>query len=263
MRYIGLITSSASGKAGGVVAYGSRTGQHLRARTTKINTRSNTQTARRMSFAAITSSWRSLTGAQRTAWAQAATGKETGYTLYASRNLNLYNLGITPNLTAPLPPPPFPAILSLNATPAYTAGSPLPTLSGFLIAVTLAGATSTTARLRATPAYSATRAFTRDGDFRTLSLFTPSSLPILQPLPAWQAIFGTFPPDGTITFEMDFIDPASGAKSPAVKCAATYHTQGGEVPATPAIDAYLPSGEVAVINAPAIWVNTDLAAVAP
>ena len=263
MRYTGLLTSSASGKAGGIVAYRGPTGQHLRARTTKINTRSNAQTARRMSFAAITSSWRSLTCAQRAAWAQAATGKESGYTLYGSRNLNLFNLGLTPNLTTPEPAPPFPAILSLTATPVYTASSPLPTLSGFLIAVTLAGATSTTARLRATPAYSATRAFTRRGDFRTLSLFTPSSLPIIQPLPAWQTIFGTFPPDGTITFEMDFIDPASGAKSPAVKCAASYHTQGGEVPATPAIDAYLPSGEVAVINTPAIWVNTDLAAVAP
>lgn len=263
MRYIGLITSSASGKAGGIVAYGSRTGQHLRARTTKINTRSDTQTARRMTFAAITSSWRSLTCAQRAAWAQAATGKESGYTLYGSRNLNLFNLGLTPNLTTPEPAPPFPAILSLTATPTYTTGTPQPTLNGFLIAATLAGATSTTARLRATPAYSATHAFTRRGDLRTLALFTPSSLPLTQPLPAWQAIFGTFPPAGTITFELDFIDPASGAKSPAVKCAASYTSQGGEVPGTPAIAAYLPSGEVAVINAPAIYVNTDLAAVAP
>lgn len=263
MRYTGLLTSSASGKAGGIVAYGGPTGQHLRVRSTKVNTRSNAQTARHMNFAAITSNWRSLTDAQRAAWAGAATGKKTGYTLYGSRNLNLFNLGLTPNLTTPEPAPPFPAILSLTATPTYTTGTPQPTLNGFLIAATLAGATSTTARLRATPAYSATRAFTRRGDLRTLALFTPSSLPLIQPLPAWQTIFGTFPPAGTITFEMDFIDPASGAKSPAVKCTASYTAIGPVAPATPAIDAYLPSGEVAVINAPAIYVNTDLAAVAP
>ena len=185
-----------------------------------------------MNFAAITSNWRSLTDAQRAAWAEAATGKKSGYTLYGSRNLNLFNLGLTPNLTTPEPAPPFPAILSLTATPVYTPGR-LPNLSGFLIAATLAGATSTTARLRATPAYSATRAFTRRGDLRTLALFTPSSLPLVQPLPAWQTIFGTFPPAGTITFEMDFIDPASGAKSPAVKCAASYTAIGRRSPGNP------------------------------
>jgi hypothetical protein len=65
MRFIGLLTSSASGKAGGIVAYKGSTGNHLRIRPTRVTTRSTAVCSRRNIFHAITAAWRSLTPAHR------------------------------------------------------------------------------------------------------------------------------------------------------------------------------------------------------
>lgn len=64
---------AASGKAGAMVASHNAAGQHLRARTTPTNPRSQFQTAVRNAVRELSPAWNSLTDAQRQSWAVYAT----------------------------------------------------------------------------------------------------------------------------------------------------------------------------------------------
>ena len=260
MRYIGSLTSSASGKAGGIVAYSSATGSHFRIRTTRVTTRSTAVSCRRAIFQATTGAWRSLTPAQRAAWDALATSKASGFNLFTSRNLNLYDIGQPPILTAAQATPTFPAIAGFTVAPRYGIGSPLPTLAGFNVSIALSALTTFTARLRATPTYSNTRAFVRRGELRTLATFTPSSGQTVEPIAEWNSIFGTYPTAGTITFALDLTDPASGARSPGVRARCSYAgtSGGGNQPQT--IGLIMPSGLIVEEQLQAIYVGPTLIA---
>lgn len=260
MRYIGSLSSSASGKAGGIVAYKGSTGSHLRIRPTRVTTRSTAVSCRRHIFEVITAGWRSLTPAQRAAWDALASGKATGFNLYTSRNLNLWDIGLSPTLAQAQAAPTFPAIAGFTVAPKYGIGSPLPTLAGFNVSITLTTLTTFTARLRATPAYSNTRAFIRRGELRTLATFTPSSGWQVQTIAEWHTVFGTYPPAGTITFALDLTDPATGARAPAVRTQCSYQgTQnGGNQPGT--IGLIMPSGLIVDEQLEAIYVGPTLIA---
>jgi hypothetical protein len=41
-------------------------------------------------------------------------------------------------------------------------------------------------------------------------------------LALWQAVYGTYPPAGTITFELSLVDPATGLVGTAVRATASY-----------------------------------------
>jgi hypothetical protein len=41
-------------------------------------------------------------------------------------------------------------------------------------------------------------------------------------LALWQAVYGTYPPAGTITFELSLVDPISGLVGAAVRAATSY-----------------------------------------
>ncbi len=261
MRIIGLLASSASGKAGGIVAYSSSTGSHLRARPSKVITRSTMASSRRNAFKGIMASWRSLSTGQQAAWNALAAGKESGCNLYTRACLNLYNIGATQPPTAPQLAPAFPAIAAFTVTPLYAAGSPLPMLGGFNVNLTLSAATAFIARLRATPAYSYTRAFIRRGELRTLATFTPSDQQQFQPLAAWNSIYGTYPPSGTITFALDLTDPVSGARSPAVRTRCSYTGTSGGGAQTGTIGLIMPSGLVVEAPLQSIYVGPTLIAV--
>jgi hypothetical protein len=260
MRYIGSLTSSASGKAGGIVAYSSATGSHFRIRPTRVTTRSTAVSCRRNIFQAITAAWRSLTPAQRAAWDALATGKATGFNLFTSRNLNLWDIGLSPTLAQAQAAPTFPAIAGFTVAPKYGIGSPLPTLAGFNVSIALSALTTFTARLRATPAYSNTRAFIRRGEFRTLATFTPSSGQQVQPIAEWNTIFGTYPTAGAIIFTLDLTDPATGARAPAVRTRCSYQGTegGGNLPGT--IGLIMPSGLIVDEQLQAIYVGPTLIA---
>ena len=260
MRYTGLLTSSASGKAGGILPTGATGDIYASEHPSKYaieRADSPPHELRR-----ITSELRSLTDAQRAAWAQEATGKKSGYTLYGSRNLNLFDLGLTPNLTTRAPAAPVPGHPEPHRHPHLHDGYTSANADGFL------SQPHWPAQPPPPPAWAPHPPTARHAHSPAEAIYAPSRssrrvrCPWSNPCPHGKP-YRHLPTAGTITFEMDFIDPASGAKSPAVKCTASYTAIGPVAPATRAIAAYLPSGEVAVINAPAIYVNTDLAAVAP
>jgi hypothetical protein len=41
-------------------------------------------------------------------------------------------------------------------------------------------------------------------------------------LALWQAVYGTYPPAGTITFELSLVDPISGLVGAAIRAATRY-----------------------------------------
>jgi len=108
----GAIIVKGSGKLGGSVISGSRSGTVLKTKVSPINRSSLTQTITRGNLSYISGLWRSLSESQRKLWEAAgknfpisnAFGGNTipsGFELYCSVNCNLLNAGISPLSTPP------------------------------------------------------------------------------------------------------------------------------------------------------------------
>jgi hypothetical protein len=111
-KYIGLLTSDARGKLGGVVLTRGRNGTNLKAKGIPINSQTVPQQQSRYRLAASANSWRALTAANRTTWAVLATQylwlnvlaqsySPTGQQLYAQAYMNARVFGEYPPATAP------------------------------------------------------------------------------------------------------------------------------------------------------------------
>lgn len=110
----GSLVVAGRGKIGGHVASQNRSGAYLRTKVTPSNPSTGFQVAARALLAGLSSAWRSLTAAQRTAW-NAAVGSyqrtnvfgdlvnPSGKNLYTRLNANLASIGVAAIATPPLP----------------------------------------------------------------------------------------------------------------------------------------------------------------
>jgi len=110
----GSLVVAGSGKIGGHVLSRNAGGAYIRTKVTPINPQTIAQTKQRANFAQITTSWGSLTDAQRSSFVDAVSSfaktdvfgdlkTPTGKALYQRLNLNLLNTGQTLLTQAPLP----------------------------------------------------------------------------------------------------------------------------------------------------------------
>ncbi len=228
MKYIGLISSDARGKAGGNVASRNRFGTYLRRHVSPVQPRTASQVANRQAFGAISSAWRGLTAAQAQGWNTLATTvtfkdtlggsyNPTGAQLFMLFSRNLIRNGGTANAVAPTAIPSIPALNSITPTITVTTGA--------VTAISLAYAptpvpAANTMFIYASKAVSSGVTFTSASIYRFITATTAAEASPIALLSEYEAVFGTPPATGKIAFRAKYIDSASGYPGPLTQAIA-------------------------------------------
>ena len=263
---------AASGKAGGIVASHGTAGAQLFARRQHTQPRSTSQQNHRATFGTLASAWKGLTASQKAGWTVLASQTEakdrlgqvhtpSGYTLFIRCNQNLASIGlpIQPNAAASVPS--LPKLTSFTATATYDSDIPPSMLTGFQLSYAPAVPSPWTALVRASASHSATRGNIRPGELRTVAILPYTSTLPAQIMTSWQAIFGCYPPYGTITFELGLTDPTSGFTTPRLRAAAAFGVTGSTPASTQTIAIYVGPDLTANAALQDVYVGPDVVAV--
>lgn len=231
MKYLGLLSSAASGKLGGVVASHNRGGSYFRGHVVPVQPRTPSQTVNRNQLAAFSAAFKSLTAAQVAGWnslASTVTLKDalgnsynpTGQQLFVSCNRHLASLNITTQLSNAPAIPSIPGFTSFAVVPTYT--------SNIITAFALSWAPSLPSNfgvlLRATGAQSQGRTFIGKSAFRNLAGYNPSTGLPSSISSLYTNTFGPFPGLGFAGFELKMIDPVSGFSGPPIRATASFNS---------------------------------------
>ena len=229
MKYIGLLSSAASGKLGGIVASHNRGGTYFRHHAVPVQPRTPAQTQVRNQLQGFSSAFKNLTQAQIAGWNALAltvtlksklgtTYNPTGQQLFVSCNKHLAAINITTLLTNAPTIPSIPGFTSVTVT---TSSS-----YGYTTAITGTYAPSPSAsfgiELRASSVLSAGRTFVGKSQFRTLAGYNPASNLPTDLLTPFLARFGPLPSSGMIAYELRYIDPASGFAGAPVRATVSF-----------------------------------------
>ena len=231
MKYIGLLSSAASGKLGGIVASHNRNGTYFRHHAIPVQPRTAAQKLVRNQLAAFSSAFKSLTASQIQGWNAlgatvtlksklGTTYNPTGQQLFVSCNKHLANVGITTTLLNPPSIPSIPGITTFTSTPVGNGT----TVTSWGLATTPNLSTSYAVQVRATATQSNGRSFTGKSQYRNVWGVNPSPT---QPTNTtiftdYIARFGPLPASGLVAFELRYVDPVSGFAGTPVSCTASY-----------------------------------------
>lgn len=224
MKYLGLLSSAASGKMGGIVASHNRGGSYFRSHVVPVQPRTPAQTLNRNQLAAFSAAFKSLTAAQVAGWnslGSTVTLKDalgnsfnpTGQQLFVSCNRHLASLGINTQLSTAPSIPSVPGFTTFTAAPTYTSGL----ITAFALSFTPALPSNFGVLLRATGAQSQGRTFLGKSAFRTLAGYNPATGLPTSLTTVYTNVFGPFPGQGFVGFELKMIDPVSGFAGPAIR----------------------------------------------
>lgn len=233
MQYIGLTTSAASGKLAGVVGLRGRTGNILRARIVPRQSLTVSASEARAITGGLPALWRKLTAAEQQSWAQLAeelphvnalgeSGALSGYALYIACSRRLLTIGITQPLQGAPSLPAIPPVEGFSAQAIYSPPGTAPTLTDIQLSTAGPLPPGLLPVVRASAALSQARGNIRASNLRVIQAGAEWPTQPVSALALWQAIYGTFPPAGTITFELSLVDPVSGLVGAAVRAAAGF-----------------------------------------
>ena len=229
MKYIGLLSSAASGKLGGIVASHNRGGTYFRHHAIPVQPRTPAQVGVRNQLAAFSSAFKSLTQTQIAGWnalgltvtlkSKLGTSyNPTGQQLFVSCNKHLAAINIAAVLTNAPTIPSIPGFTSFTVanTSAY----------GYTTALTATYTPALSAsfgvELRATSVQSAARSFFGKSQFRTLAGYNPATALTTDLLTPFLAKFGPLPSSGAIAYELKYIDPVSGFAGAAIRATVSF-----------------------------------------
>ena len=229
MKYIGLLSSAASGKMGGIVASHNRNGSYFRRHVVPVQTRTPAQRLVRNAFAYFSAQFKALTAAQVAGWNAlgssvtlksklGTTYHPTGQQLFVSCNKHLAEIGITAVLVNPPTIPSIPGFVSFTATPTMGAGL----VTDFGLATTPVPSASYALQIRATATQSNGRTFVGKSAYRNIWTANPAPSSIPSILASYVAKFGPLTGQGQVGFQMRYIDPVSGFAGPAVSVLVSY-----------------------------------------
>jgi hypothetical protein len=191
----GAIVVDGRNKIGGHVASKNRAGSYLRTKVTPTNPKTAAQTAVRNRLAGISSGWRGLTAAQRTAWNAAVEDfaktdifgdliKPTGANLYQRLNNNLVTCG-----EAQIADPP--QVLAVDAFTSITLTAEDGTVAESLsLAIVPAVEADHLVKVYATPPLSAGISFVKS-EYRLIAILPNSQSSPWDGLSDYQAVFGS------------------------------------------------------------------------
>ena len=230
MKYIGLLSSAASGKLGGVVASHNRGGTYFRHHAIPTQPRTPAVRAVRNQLAAFSSAFKALTAAQISGWNAlgstvtlksklGTTYNPTGQQLFVSCNKHLAEINITTTLTTAPTIPSIPAISTFAITQGGTAAAPA-TVTAINYTLSPALPSNYGVVVRASSTQSAGRTFIGKSKYRTLAGYNPATGAPASLLTIFTNKFGPLPQNGVISFALRLVDPASGFAGPLVT--ATY-----------------------------------------
>jgi hypothetical protein len=233
MQYIGLTGSLSSGKLGGLVGSRGRGGNQLRARIVPRQSLTVSSSEARHITGGLPALWRLLTPAEHETWAtlaealpvRDALGQSvtlSGYSLYIACARRLITIGIIEPLRAAPALPSIPPIYGFEATPIYNAPGASSALEDIQLTTANPLPTNFTPVLRASAALSPTRFNIRASNLRVIQAGVMWPSEPYGVLALWHAVYGTYPPAGTITFELSLVDPISGLVGAAVRAATSY-----------------------------------------
>jgi hypothetical protein len=229
MKYIGLLSSAASGKLGGIVASHNRNGSYLRKHVIPVQPRTAAQSAGRNQLAGFSAAFKALTAAQIAGWNAlgntvtlksklGTTYNPTGQQLFVSCNRHLASIGITTLLTTAPTIPSVPAITSLSVGATLTGGI----LTAFPAILGNTPSSSWGILIRATSVQTTGRSFVGKSAFRTLAGYENAALAPTDYFALYLAKFGPLPQAGIITFELKVVDPVSGFAGPAIRASVQF-----------------------------------------
>lgn len=231
MKYIGLLSSAASGKLGGIVASHNRGGQYFRKHTVPTQPRTAAQSLVRAQLRALSSSFRSLTASQVAGWnALGATVSlknklgavyhPTGAQLFVSCNKNLQLIGTSALLTDAPSIPTLPTVTTFTIAPIYTAGL----MEGLTLSVTPALPATSAVILRASSVQSTGRTFLGKSQFRSLAGYNPATNLPTTVNSLYTDRFGPWAGSGYVGAELRIVDPNSGFAGPPVRAMTDYES---------------------------------------
>ena len=217
MKYIGLLSSAASGKLGGIVASHNRGGQYFRQHKIPVNTRTASQKLVRNQLQAFSAAFKSLTANQISAWnalGLTVTLKSklgtafhpTGQQLFVSCNKHLANIGITTQLSNAPSIPSIPGFTTFTSTPTYAAG----VVTAFGLAFSPTPVSSMGLQVRATAPMSSGKTFIGKSAYRNVYGTNPANYVDATMFTNYLNRFGPLPGVGSIGFSARYVDPASG-----------------------------------------------------
>ena len=226
MKYIGLLSSAASGKLGGVVASHNRGGTYFRHHAVPTQPRTPAQRAVRNQLAAFSSAFKALTAAQISGWNAlgatvtlksklGTTYHPTGQQLYVSCNKHLAEINISTSISTAPTIPSIPSIASFTITQGGTSGSPA-TVSAINYTVSPTLPDNFGVVVRASSVQSSGRTFVGKSLLRTLAGYNPASGAPSSFYSSYIAKFGPLPQNGIIQFAIKLVDPVSGFAGPVV-----------------------------------------------
>lgn len=241
MQYLGLLSATACGKAGGVVATRGRAGLQLRAHTICRQRLTASASEARAITGGLPALWRTLTPAEQQTWSQLAStlpakdalGQSvtlSGYALYIACSRRLITIGITDPLSSAPTPNSIPAILGFTATPVYSAPPPAGMLTDIALSTYEPLPNQFTAVLRASPSLSNTQANVRASNLRVIEAGVRWPTQPHSALAPWLAIYGTAPIGGNIVFALSLVDPATGLVGAEIRAGAPFQGSGPTPP---------------------------------
>jgi hypothetical protein len=226
VKYIGLLSSAASGKLGGIVASHNRGGQYFRHHSIPTQPRTPAQRAVRNQLAGFSSAFKALSAANVAGWNAlgatvtlksklGTTYHPTGQQLFVSCNKHLAEIGITTMISTAPSVPTIPAITGFTVTNVGTISSPATVSS---MAWSASGASQANFGLvaKATSVMSTGRTFAGKSLYRLIGYANPASGMAADFYTMYTNKFGALPQSGIISFELALIDPASGFKGAVV-----------------------------------------------
>ena len=231
MKYIGLLSSAASGKMGGIVASHNRGGQYFRKHSVPTQPRTAAQKLVRNQLQAFSAAFKSLTASQVQGWNALAltvtlksklgtTYHPTGQQLFVSCNKHLANVGITTQLSTPPAIPSIPGLTTFTATPVGSGT----TVTSWGLATTPNLPANFAVQVRATAVMTGGRTFVGKSAYRNIWGINPAPT---QPtnatiFSAYIARFGPLPASGTVNFALRLVDPVSGFAGTPVTVSAAF-----------------------------------------
>lgn len=214
-----------SGTLGGVVATHSRGGSRFHVRSAHTQPRSTAQITARALTGSLPGLWRAIDASDRAGWNAAAPPGLSGYALFVGNNRRLLTIGAAPILQAPAAAPAFPAIQALTVTAIYSQVAephalvlwqltPLPAFgAGFGVVA------------RASQPLSPGRAYFHSRELRTVATSPDTASPMIVPASSWVKAWGIGPGSGSVIWQIELIDPATGYAAPAVTASIAYAAQ--------------------------------------
>lgn len=229
MKYIGLLSSAASGKLGGVVASHNRGGSYFRHHTVPVQPRTASQIANRNQLASMSGAFKALTQAQINGWNALGTSvtlksklgttyHPTGQQLFVSCNRHLAQIGTTSLLST------APTIPTIPGLTTFTITQPTPGTTVTTLPYTISPALPATMGCvwKATSVQTTGRNFAGKSLYRTIQGDNPASASPADLFSAYTARFGPLPQSGKIAFQVKLIDPVSGFAGPPMRADVTF-----------------------------------------